>query len=628
MANNVLTGVVQITAPGAAATFNQVAEGAKKTETALKNIAPATSSSASAITLLGNSLKSGASNFTIIGEAGVRAGSQLRSLSGVLNTTASEIPALTQATQSAGSSILQMAEAFGLAHLAGHILGEVFKSVAEAIFGAEDSFSQIELAAASFEGSLKRLKEELVDFKNQLDFADEIRNIENQLNGLSGVSLKIANAGDKGLSDAKLIGDIDNKVAGLKKQNDNLVKARIDIEKTLSNNIKGSATELGKLLQTGINIQDINGPLLKQLDEADQTIVKQYQDTNKTIAELQKQRGAASNDITRLAKTQQLEIYNQQKEDEKKRVQDEKSARDKGFASYEKYVNDTIAQAKKLSAAFKDSISLKLNIGALDTKQDEFKKSLSFLKDFGDNNFKFTFTPAIDIKNIEFPPADVLPVATEFGTMFSKELNDYFKQPGQITDFGLIQAVNDSKPHAQTAAEKLAATFNNSFSGALAGGLESIGEGIGNALSGKDFGTQIFQVFGSLFSSIGKALIEFGIIRKGIEVIFKNPLIPAVIPIALGIAAVAAGQLFKNIKGARALGGNVGAGDEYLVGENGPEIFRPNTGGRIIPNNQIGTGSSRQQGGLMVQVAGSTTVKGQDLLIAFTLANQSKLRLQ
>lgn len=198
----------------------------------------------------------------------------------------------------------------------------------------------------------------------------------------------------------------------------------------------------------------------------------------------------------------------------------------------------------------------------------------------------------------------------------------------QITDFGLIQAVNDSKPHAQTAAEKLAATFNNSFSGALAGGLESIGEGIGNALSGKDFGTQIFQVFGSLFSSIGKALIEFGIIRKGIEVIFKNPLIPAVIPIALGIAAVAAGQLFKNIKGARALGGNVGAGDEYLVGENGPEIFRPNTGGRIIPNNQIGTGSSRQQGGLMVQVAGSTTVKGQDLLIAFTLANQSKLRLQ
>lgn len=83
MANNVLTGVVQITAPGAAATFNQVAEGAKKTETALKNIAPATSSSASAITLLGNSLKSGASNFTIIGEAGVRAGSQLRSLSGV-----------------------------------------------------------------------------------------------------------------------------------------------------------------------------------------------------------------------------------------------------------------------------------------------------------------------------------------------------------------------------------------------------------------------------------------------------------------------------------------------------------------------------------------------------------------
>lgn len=618
MANNVLTGVVQITAPGAAATFNQVAEGAKKTETALKNIAPATSSSASAITLLGNSLKSGASNFTIIGEAGVRAGSQLRSLSGVLNTTASEIPALTQATQSAGSSILQMAEAFGLAHLAGHILGEVFKSVAEAIFGAEDSFSQIELAAASFEGSLKRLKEELVDFKNQLDFADEIRNIENQLNGLSGVSLKIANAGDKGLSDAKLIGDIDNKVAGLKKQNDNLVKARIDIEKTLSNNIKGSATELGKLLQTGINIQDINGTLLKQLDEADQAIVKQYQDTNKTIAELQKQRGAASNDITRLAKTQQLEIYNQQKEDEKKSLADQKALHDKSAADYARYVSETIAKGKQLASFFSGRREVQ-QFTIFDTKADTFNKALKQISDFEEGIVKIIPDLSIPVK-IEIPTIES--VTTKLDGFFGelKQKFDLSKPLVSIIpdkpkeerkfDFRGLEGLSKEQDKIVKQTAELTSIIAQPF--------DEMVDAIGR-------GENAFKAFGE-----GVKGILIGVIKKLVETAILAAALAAIFPGGIGGAkgfGAIFGKLF-GLGGTRAQGGNVGGGQEYLVGENGPEIFRPNTGGRIIPNNQIGTGSSRQQGGLMVQVAGSTTVKGQDLLIAFTLANQSKLRLQ
>ena len=39
-----------------------------------------------------------------------------------------------------------------------------------------------------------------------------------------------------------------------------------------------------------------------------------------------------------------------------------------------------------------------------------------------------------------------------------------------------------------------------------------------------------------------------------------------------------------------ASGGTVRAGGTYLVGELGPEIFMPHTGGTIIPNNEIGTG--------------------------------------
>jgi hypothetical protein len=42
------------------------------------------------------------------------------------------------------------------------------------------------------------------------------------------------------------------------------------------------------------------------------------------------------------------------------------------------------------------------------------------------------------------------------------------------------------------------------------------------------------------------------------------------------------------IAGAREKGGSVWGGGAFLVGEKGPEIFRPPTHGTIIPNNKIG----------------------------------------
>jgi hypothetical protein len=43
---------------------------------------------------------------------------------------------------------------------------------------------------------------------------------------------------------------------------------------------------------------------------------------------------------------------------------------------------------------------------------------------------------------------------------------------------------------------------------------------------------------------------------------------------------------------ARAVGGPVSAGDSYMVGERGPELFTPGSGGFITPNNRLGGGSS------------------------------------
>lgn len=53
-------------------------------------------------------------------------------------------------------------------------------------------------------------------------------------------------------------------------------------------------------------------------------------------------------------------------------------------------------------------------------------------------------------------------------------------------------------------------------------------------------------------------------------------------------SALAAGlNLIGSISGARALGGPVSGGRSYLVGERGPELFRPGRSGMIIPNDAL-----------------------------------------
>lgn len=57
--------------------------------------------------------------------------------------------------------------------------------------------------------------------------------------------------------------------------------------------------------------------------------------------------------------------------------------------------------------------------------------------------------------------------------------------------------------------------------------------------------------------------------------------------------------------GARANGGPVQSGKSFLVGERGPEIFSPNTNGKIIPNNKVGNGGGG--GGIVININGDVT---------------------
>lgn len=72
-------------------------------------------------------------------------------------------------------------------------------------------------------------------------------------------------------------------------------------------------------------------------------------------------------------------------------------------------------------------------------------------------------------------------------------------------------------------------------------------------------------------------------------------------PIAKGISGSISGSggiggwmksLIPSFGGARANGGTVSGSSAYLVGERGPEIFKPNTSGTIIPNSSINSGGN------------------------------------
>ena len=97
----------------------------------------------------------------------------------------------------------------------------------------------------------------------------------------------------------------------------------------------------------------------------------------------------------------------------------------------------------------------------------------------------------------------------------------------------------------------------------------TIENGLVSAIQGAIDGTKTLgDVARSVFSQISSQLISFGV----------NAFL---------------GGLFPNSKFfQRANGGPVSAGKSYMVGERGPEMFVPNTGGRIVPNSDMGSSTN------------------------------------
>ena len=114
----------------------------------VKTVSSSVTAANSAITSLANTIKTkGAAGFTVLGEAGQLAGSKLRSLSGVMASTASQVPALTSSVNTSAISFKNLALAFGVAGLAGKILGGLLNQIVEGLTAAFNGSNK--LASAS-----------------------------------------------------------------------------------------------------------------------------------------------------------------------------------------------------------------------------------------------------------------------------------------------------------------------------------------------------------------------------------------------------------------------------------------------------------------------------------------------
>jgi hypothetical protein len=134
-------------------------------------------------------------------------------------------------------------------------------------------------------------------------------------------------------------------------------------------------------------------------------------------------------------------------------------------------------------------------------------------------------------------------------------------------------AENEEKLKPLLALFKVIATFVRDVIAPVIGKI--LGQAFENLGSAISF---VIDLFANLVDVVNKA---FNAIKAIVNFIKNNPVTQAI-----------GGAIDFAFGGGRAAGGPVSSGTSYVVGERGPELFVPNTSGKIIPNGGSGGGST------------------------------------
>jgi len=142
----------------------------------------------------------------------------------------------------------------------------------------------------------------------------------------------------------------------------------------------------------------------------------------------------------------------------------------------------------------------------------------------------------------------------------------------------IISAALDFKDIAGVAFGRVADQvfdFDSAMNSLVTGSIDAMVQGFSDMMTGaKSFGNAMKDMAKTVIDALMKMYIKYMIVQPLFDMMFPN--------------ARAGGD----VPSGKALGGPVQANTPYLVGERGPELFMPNSGGNIIPNNKMGGGGS------------------------------------
>jgi hypothetical protein len=383
-----------------------------------------------------------------------------------------------------------------------------------------------------------------------------------------------------------------------------LTRVRVEIQKSFD--------EEGKLYDNYINKRENSyGNLIVNEEK--------FNENQKKLIGARFQLQQTENKLTEQLLTQRTDV----------RVLNDKIAeenRKKELENYKKFVSDTIAQAKKISDFVGNTISIRLKITPLDDEATIFKASKEYLEKFRAGLYNYTLTAPpieIDIPTV-FPgeSPNLEKGVSAFGAVLSKEINDYFKS-NTVIDYSLI--LEQLKSNAAKGQDKF--SFLN-FSGLTkeAQELAQTGQMIANMFTPSleamidaiGRGENAFKAFGE-----GVKAVLVQVIQKLTATAILAGVLAALFPGGIG-GSKGFGAIFGKLLGFRANGGPVSGNSPYIVGERGPELFVPSVSGSIVPNNSVGSFMSGRGGD---SGRGGTTLRGQDIILAYARTQRSQLRV-
>ena len=233
-----------------------------------------------------------------------------------------------------------------------------------------------------------------------------------------------------------------------------------------------------------------------------------------------------------------------------------------------KSFNFVIVMAIKSTHALRNALA-DLSFGVLDFMRVDEKavKSLAELEEMLGANVTAMDDSAAKLKVVTMAQ-ELLNEKFADGQGLLKEMNEELARTGGQETVDQMKAIEDQTADVMKIFDSTGESISKAFGESIA--------------SGESFRQSMLDIFQSVISQVIALIVQLTIVAPMMEGIRKG------VKSSQGKSVM--GQIAGGLKGMIGLagGGTVQPNTPYMVGERGKELFMPSTGGKIVPNGQLG----------------------------------------